>query len=474
MDIILPYHFTPRDYQLKPLVALDSGLNRINTVWHRRSGKDLTAMNYAIKCMFPTRGNPKGRMGTYYHLFPTYAQGKKIIWDGMTDPDERGYAKSFLDFFPKELFPVKKRNETELRIECVNGSAYQIVGTDKLDAIVGTNPVGCIFSEYSLQNPKAKDLLMPILVQNGGWSWFIYTPRGRNHGWDLWSKNQNNPNWFRQLLTIKDTRRRGGHPVVTEEQVKEEIAAGMEADWAQQEYYCSFDIGIAGAYYSKLLSDSEAAGKIGRGMFDPLLPVDTWWDIGVDDCTAIWFTQQCFKEIRVIDYVEGSGEGLPYWASVIAEKRMNRRYAFRSFNFPWDMQVKEFATGKTRIEQAKSLGLNPAKVIKRIALVDQIAACRALIPKCWFDYDPCQQGIEALRNYSKTYDEKRRVFLDQPVHDWASHAASAFATLAVGIREEEPNRVRQDKAETAFDVFTYNQQTTYRQETAETDFNIFG
>lgn len=467
-EIILPYNFRPRGYQYGPWIALDSGMKRAITVWHRRSGKDITAMNYAIKCMFPHPKSVNGRIGTYYHLFPTYAQGKKIIWDGMTDE-----GVPYLNYFPETLFPLKKRNETELRLECINGSAYQIIGTDKLDAIVGTNQVACIFSEYSLQNPKAKDLILPILIQNKGWAWYIYTPRGRNHGWDLWRKNKGKPGWFTELRGIKNTLRDDGTQVITDADVQRAIEEGMDPDLARQEFHCSFDIGIAGSYYSNLLTQAEKLGRVGNVPHEVRLPVDTWWDIGVDDATAIWFTQQYGKEIRVIDYYEGSGEGLPYFAAVLQEKRVTRNYVYGAFNFPWDMEVRELSTGKTRIEQARMLGFKPARTVVRMAKEDGIAAVRATIPRCWWDYENCKEGFEALRNYHKQYDEKRRVYLNEPVHDWASHGADAFRTLAIGIREEITKN-RPAKAETDFDVFTYHKQKNYdRPETAESDFDIF-
>lgn len=431
-------------------------------------------MNYVIKCMFPAEGHLNGRIGTYYHLFPTYAQGKKIIWDGRTDPDSRGYSQAFLDYFPKELFPPKMRNETELRIEAINGSAYQIVGTDKLDAIVGTNQVACIFSEYSLQNPKARDILMPILVQNNGWAWFIYTPRGRNHGWDLWDITKGNKRWYRRLLTITDTKREDGSPVITDEKVQQEIADGADPAMARQEYYCSFDIGVVGSYYSHLIERAESENRM-RCPFETRLPVDTWWDIGKSDSTAIWFTQQIGKEIRVIDYYENSGEGLPFYAAVIADRRMSKGYVYGSFNFPWDMAVTEYSTGKTRIEQAHSLGLKPSRIVRKLSIEDGIAAVRAIIPKCWFnaDNESVKQGIKSLRDYHKEYNEQDKRFFNTPHKDWTNHGADAFRYMSVGIREDV-DRKRPEMAETSFDVFSYNRQDNiFKQTEAETEYSIW-
>lgn len=142
--------------------------HRAVLVWHRRAGKDKTTLNFTIMKMLQ-------RVGLYYYFLPTYAQGKKIIWDGIGSD---GFA--FMQHFPNYL--VAGRSETEMQVTFRNGSVFQVIGTDKIDSIVGTNPIGCIFSEYSLQNPKAWDLTRPILGENGGWAVFVYTPRGKNHG----------------------------------------------------------------------------------------------------------------------------------------------------------------------------------------------------------------------------------------------------------------------------------------------------
>lgn len=263
--IQLPYRFIPREYQIPVMSALDSGFRRACLVWHRRAGKDKTLLNYTIKCMFPdpedSGRTPNARIGTYYHLFPTYAQGKKIIWDGI---DRDG--QPFLSHFPKPL--VASKNETELRIETVNGSAYQIIGTDKFDSIVGPNPVGCIFSEYSLQDPRAWDLLRPILVENRGWAAFIFTPRGQNHAFQMYRTALNNPDvWFTQLLTIRDTRRHDGTPVITEEEIEQERREGMSEAVIQQDFYCDFSAVNENSLIEITSVDSATQRKYGESVY---------------------------------------------------------------------------------------------------------------------------------------------------------------------------------------------------------------
>jgi len=224
IEIDIPYRFTARNYQIPFLQAMTgpNALKRACIVWHRRAGKGKTVLNFTIQKMLE-------KPGTYFHLFPEYTQGKKILWDGT---DKQGF--KFIDHFPKEL--VKKKNETELKIELTNGSIWQIGGADTYDKLVGTNPIGIVLDEWAISDkyPQAWELLRPILAENGGWAVFCYTPRGRNHGFDLYQNAMNNPDWFCQMLTVKDTQ------AISTSDIDEERRAGMSEDMINQEFYCSF------------------------------------------------------------------------------------------------------------------------------------------------------------------------------------------------------------------------------------------
>lgn len=231
-EVTLPYRYKPRQYQFPLWNAIQRGVKRIVVIWHRRSGKDKTIINIIAT-------ESQKRVGTYYYFFPTYAQGKKILWDGV---DKDGFP--FMSHFPKEI--VKNKNETELRIEFLNGSAFQIIGTDKIDSIVGTNPIGCVFSEYALQDPKAWEMMRPILRENGGFAIFNFTPRGMNHGHKILQVAINNPDtWFYQVLTVDDTN------AVTPADIEQERKEGMPEELIQQEYYCKFIEG-AGAFFKRV------------------------------------------------------------------------------------------------------------------------------------------------------------------------------------------------------------------------------
>jgi hypothetical protein len=230
--ITLPHNFKPRKYQLPFLKAFDSGIKRFILVWHRRSGKDKTVFSHVPKKMFE-------RVGTYFYFLPTYTQAKKVIWTGA---DKDGFR--FLDHIPKDIIKGEP-NETEMRIELVNGSILQMVGADNIDRIVGTNPVGVIFSEYSLMKPKVWEYIRPILAENGGWAIFVFTPRGMNHAWTLMQMAlQDTLNWFVQVLGVNDTK---AIPELVLEQEQKE----MPQDLFEQEYHCKFIEG-AGQFFKRI------------------------------------------------------------------------------------------------------------------------------------------------------------------------------------------------------------------------------
>lgn len=414
MELTLPYNFKPRDYQLPVFRAMDSGFGRAVLLWHRRAGKDLTVFNVMVKKMME-------RVGIYYYFFPTYAQGRKILWDGM---DKSG--RRFLDYVPKQLF-AEEPNNTFMKFRLKNGSLFQIVGTDNIDDIVGTNPVGCAFSEYSLQDPRAWDFIRPILRENGGWAIFDYTPRGMNHGYDLYEMARNNPEWFVSRLTADDTK------AISREAIEEERKAGMPEEMAQQEYYCSFEAALVGSYYGKCVADAASAGRIGTVPHDPSLAVHTFWDLGMDDATSIVFAQRFGKEWRAIDYEEESGEGLAFYAGLLDRKRQELGYRFGTHNAPHDIAVRELGTGKSRLETARAYGIN-FRTIPRWKVEDGINAVRQMFPSLWIDGTRCKRLIQAAKEYSKEWDEERKCFSMRPKHDWTSHPMDALRTMAVASR----------------------------------------
>lgn len=429
MDIAIPYNWKPRDYQMPLWAFMEGGGKRAVAVWHRRGGKDLFSLNWCATAMAE-------RPGVYWHLFPTYNQGRKIAWDGFTKD-----GRKFIDHFPEPL--IEAKNNTEMKLTLKTGGVYQVIGTDDPDRLVGANPVGCIFSEYSLQDPRAWNYIRPILAENGGWAIFIYTARGNNHGKRMLDMAKKNPNWFAQVLTVDDTR---AIPLAA---VQEERDSGMPEEMIQQEFYCSFEAPIVGAYYGSQMMKMSEESRICNVPYEPALPVHTAWDLGVGDATSITFYQVYGLEVRIIDYCEASGEGLPYYAKILKEKD----YVYGMHFAPWDIEVREFSSGKSRKETAASLGIK-FQVVKQHSIEDGIENVRNFLPRCWVDSKKAERLVDCLRNYRKEYDEVRKVYKNVPVHDWASHGADCFRYLAWGFREKKKtgNKAPQEKADGDYDV----------------------
>jgi hypothetical protein len=394
------------------LKALDNGIKRAVHVWHRRSGKEKTDLNIVAKKMFE-------RVGAYYYVFPSYRQASRVLWEGM---DKDGF--KFMEHIPTEL--RKRTDQTKMFIETLNGSTFQLIGSDNIDSIVGANPIGVVFSEFSLQDPQAWDYIRPILAENGGWAIFNFTPRGKNHAYDLLEYAKTDATWFWQVLTARDTGAIA--PEVLEQERKEIVAKNGDDSIFEQEYMCSFEASIQGSYYGQQLAQALADGRIKSVPYDPSLKVDTWWDLGVGDAMAIWFTQSVGREVHCIDYLESEGEGVPYYIAALQQKG----YVYGDHYWPHDGEARELSTGVSRKETAEKLGLRPINIVENIGLEDGIQATRLILNRCWFDAEKCKRGIDALKSYHKEYDEKRQCYKDKPEHDWSSHCADAIRYLAVG------------------------------------------
>lgn len=411
----MPHNYKARYYQDPLWDAVEDGFNRLVIVWHRRSGKDKTCLNImAVKML--------ERVGNYFYVFPTYAQGKKALWNAI-DKDGR----KMMDHIPREL--RRRTDNTQMFIELINGSTFQIIGSDNIDSIVGSNPVGLVFSEYSLQNPSAWDFTRPILAENGGWALFNFTPRGKNHAYRMYNYARKSIDWYAQVLKATETNS------ISEDvlrQEKEEIVAHYGDDALyRQEYLCDFNAPIMGSYYAALIERAEEEGRIAGIPYENEAPVHTAWDLGVGDSTAIWFYQTIGREIHLIDYYEASGEGLTHYIKVLKEKP----YVYGTHYAPHDIKQREWSRdGKSRAEVARGLGID-FEVVPNMTIEDGIESVRNILGRCWFDETKCERGLDALRSYHKEYDEARQDFRKKPEHDWSSHGADAFRYLAVSYKK---------------------------------------
>lgn len=422
-QITLPYKYRLRPYQESLWGFLEGGGRYAAEVWHRRAGKDLFTINW-LACQ------AMQRVGLYWHVLPTYRQGRKVVWEGRTKEGVR-----FLDAFgpgaPQPGPLIERSRDDEMTLWLRNGSMFQVVGADEPDRLVGANPLGAGFSEYSVMNPQAWEYIRPILMENGGFAIFIFTPRGRNHGWKLLQMARQNPDWHAQVLTVDDT------GAVSPEEIEAARRSGMSDEMIQQEFRCSFDAPLVGSYFGDQMTEAFNSGRICPVSHDPSLPVDTGWDIGVSDSTVIWFAQRAAGQVRLIDLAWGAGQGADYYAREIHR----RDYVYGDHFLPHDVKQRQFGqTGaKTILEALRRLNVR-GRVVPRVSIPDRINAARMLLPRCVFDEKACEIGIEALKQYRKQQldgvldPEGKPVFRDTPVHDWTSHYADAFCSLAVGMR----------------------------------------
>jgi len=409
-ELTIPYHFTPRDYQLPIFEAIDSWIKRIIMVRHRRAWKDKACFNVIVKKAMET-------VWIYYYVFPTYSQWKKAARDGI---DKDGWKT--INHIPQEV--VKRKNDTEMKVELINGSIIQIVWSDNVDSIVWTNPIWIVFSEYSLQTPAVRDFLRPILAENGGRAIFNFTPRWDNHAKELLDMAKENKDWMVSIQTVDDTK--AIDPEVLEAERREIIQKNGSDAIFQQEYYCSFDAWINGSYYAEILTNLENQGRRTTVPYDPALDVFTVWDLWINDSTAIWFRQRIGKEIRVIDYYENNWEGLSHYVSILKEKW----YRYWTIRLPHDAQARSLQTWKTVEEKMYEYGFNDIQIVPKLSVLDGINSARAILPYCYFDREKTERGRKCLKNYHKELDEKRQAF-KWPEHDWSSHGSDAFRYLAV-------------------------------------------
>ena len=391
--IAIPY--SPRPLQRE----VHNSLKRFNVlVCHRRFGKSVLSINQLIKTAV---SKPMSRCA---FVAPTYRQGKSIAWE---------YLKQYTQPL---MYLGGNKNETELKIELFNGSAIQIFGADHPDSLRGMGFHGVVLDEYALMAPRVwTEIIRPAISDHLGWVMFIGTPMGHNQFWEVYDFSlRGHKDWFGQLYRASETN------VIPHEELKQAQEI-MTDEQYQQEFECSFTAAVSGAYYGKLISKAEKENRIGNVPVDEHVGVETWWDLGIGDSTAIWFAQRIGEEIHLIDYYENSGESLAHYADVLEEKE----YAYERHIAPHDIMARELGTGKSRFEVSQDLGID-FEVAPKLEVDHGIESVRNALPYCWFDREKCKLGLDALRQYRKQWDEKNQVFKNKPLHDWCSHAADSF------------------------------------------------
>lgn len=402
-------------YRPRPLQArLHRSLKRFNVlVAHRRFGKTVFCVNELIARAAANRlERPR-----YAYVAPLFTQAKDVAWE---------YLKRYTAPVPGVAV-----HETELRVDLPGGARIRLYGADNPDRLRGLYLDGVVLDEYAQIHPRLwAEVIRPALADRQGWAVFIGTPMGRNQLHEIYQHARREPDWYAAIFRASET------GVIPTAELEAAQRAMSEEQYAQ-EFECSFDAAVLGAYYGKLLAAADRDGRIAAVPWDPALPVHTAWDLGIGDSTAIWFCQRAGLEVRLIDYYEASGVGLDHYARALGE----RAYVYGEHILPHDAAVKELGTGKSRVETLASLGIRP-RVLPMMKVEDGINAARILLPQCRFDAERCRRGIEALRQHRREWDERLRAFKARPLHDWTSHAADAFRYLAQGLRPEDASWAR--------------------------------
>jgi phage terminase large subunit len=376
-------------------------------VTHRRAGKTVACIHdlqrRAVKCPLV---RPR-----FAYLSPFLRQSKSVAWD---------YLRVAMAVARPAGATV---HESELRVDYPRGEQIRLYGADNPDALRGIYLDGIVLDEYADMDPRVwSEIIRPALADRQGWAVFIGTPKGRNAFFELWRRAQREEGWFSMMLRASQS---GLLPDSELELARRDLTEEQYA----QEFECSFDAAVIGAYYGKLMMRAEAERRVAGVPRDPSALVWTSWDLGIRDATAIWFAQVIGREIRIIDYYEASGVDLGHYVREINA----RTYVYAGHIVPHDAQAKELGTGKSRLEVMESLGLKGITLAPLHRVEDGINAVRMVLPRCWFDDKKCARGVDALKLYRADYDTALQALRPQPVHDWTSHAADAFRYLAMTL-----------------------------------------
>lgn len=385
---------------------------------HRRWGKDEVTLAATCERAFK-------RVASYWHCLPEYEQARKALWTAVNPHTGK---RRIDEAFPPEL--RESKDEQQMFIRFKNGSTWQLVGSDRYNSLVGAGVAGVVFSEWALANPSAWGFIRPMIEENKGWAAFITTPRGRNHAKSMYDMAKNNPRWFAEISAVSDT------GALTAEQLDEALVEycalyGEDVGRAQfeQEYDCSFNAMILGAFYAKEMLALRNSGRIRA--FDPVPgPVHRAWDIGVRDDTSIWWFQVIGGDPHILDCYTNHGAGVEHYAQVCAERGWQNGTDY----VPHDAKVFEWGGGRTRLEQMVIHGLHP-KLVADVSKLDGINAARLTLKSAVF-HPRCEEyGISALEQYRREWDDERKMFAANEHRDWTTHLSDAFRYLSVAWRE---------------------------------------
>jgi phage terminase large subunit len=412
---VVPY--VPRPLQL----ALHRAKQRVKVVvTHRRFGKTL----YGLAELLRAACDSPGPSPTYAFVAPYRNQAKAVAWSALRD---------LAGGVPGVMF-----NESELRCDLPGQRRVMLLGADNPDALRGIGLDGAVLDEYGFADPEVFGrVIRPALTDRQGFVIFIGTPHGRNHFAQLYDRASTDPDSLAVLYTASQS-----HVLDPAELAR--AREDMSPDEYASEFEAKFESGVRGAYYGALIDQAREQGRIRHVPYQPQAQVSTYWDIGVSDSTAIIFTQRLGSEVHIIDYLEGSGEGLQFYLRELQRKP----YLYSAHWLPPDAAARQYAAGaESLVAIAGRLGLRPVRIAPRVDVETGIEKVRLLLPRVWFDAERCSRLLDALGAYRKAWDSKHQVYTRNPLHDWSSHAADAMRYMAIVLRDpDREDRPRQKSA----------------------------
>jgi len=405
MEITFAYE--PRE-QFLPFHQRDSRFASL--VCHRRAGKTVATINDVIaRASYTSKKNAR-----YAYVAPFYRQAKDVAWE---------YLKEFGGS------AITKIRESQLRVELFNGAWITLYGADNPDALRGLYLDGIILDEAGDMRPSLwSDVILPTLVDRSGWAVFIGTPKGKNHFFDIYERSIKDAKWFSMMLKASES------GIISEEDLEEVRALQEEASYLQ-EFECSFDASVKGAYYNDMFVENDI---VGTAPYDPAYKVSVASDLGKSDSTAFWFFQQTHHTgLQIIDYYEADGKDLDHYFMMFESKP----YAYETIWLPHDAVAKTLQSKKSTIEQFIEWvdGRWYVKKVPKLGVQHGIDATRKVLKQSWFDEVKCHAGINALRAYKRRYNEMLKCYSETPQHDWASNGADAFRYLALVVLDELPD-----------------------------------
>ncbi len=446
-DIPVTIPYRPRKWAKR----LHASLERWSAlVLHRRAGKTTAVLNHhqraavddawelaRLRYLLPDRPDsffkPLLQRRVYWHVMPTISQAKEAGWAILKEISQP--------------IPGIKRNESELSVTYPNGSRLRLRGADDPDSLRGPALSGLSLDEYSqIAAETFSTVLSKALADHVGYCIWAGTIKGKDQLYQTWLAASTSLEWFAVWQDVDESLRTESGPTVTaltralQDDRKLILQGLMTQEEFDQEWYLSPEAAIKGAIYGKYMAAARREGRIGRVPFDPLLPVDTDWDLGIGDAMSIWFSQSLKTgEVRLIDYYEATDEGFPHYVEMLKKKAAERRFVYGTHWGPHDIAVRELMTGKTRLETARAHGIAfriTPRLTKGVSdtggeVEEGINAVRLLLPRCLFDEEHCARGIDCLTHYRRDFNKSLGEFKPVPVHNWASHGADGFRGLAV-------------------------------------------